>query len=124
MYIIKVNAKVEGVWREFYHYEITDENSDEVTNVYSEVLLSPNIRKVKVFFDLKEAIRVNALFESPFRKGTILDSKTRKPISLGENKVKVLRDLMEKYELFHQEDEVGVALKEVEEFCKNKLNYS
>ncbi len=38
-----------------------------------------------------------------------------------KDKIKLLRQLMEKYDLFQQDDEVGIALKELE--TEINLNY-
>jgi hypothetical protein len=40
-----------------------------------------------------------------------------------KNKIKVLRELMEKYDLFQQDDEVGLALKDLEEHTEYNIAY-
>lgn len=40
-----------------------------------------------------------------------------------KSKIKVLRELMEKYELFQEEDEVGLALKELEDHVEYNIAY-
>jgi hypothetical protein len=41
-----------------------------------------------------------------------------------ENKIKILRELMEKYDLFSQDDEVGFALKDLETEIKSLKTFT
>lgn len=74
---------MEGVWKELYHENILEEDSNQVNNTYVECLVSSK-KKAKRIFDKEEALKINALFESDFRKGIIIDLKTKKRISCNK----------------------------------------
>jgi len=70
-YIIKYNAKVNGINIKLYHESININQHEDTMNVYVESVTTDR-KLAKVFYDKEEAIKVSNLFAYEYQKPTII----------------------------------------------------